>query len=523
MKRFASLLAVCVVSLSCSSGGSAGTCVPGQACVPGTTPNACASYATTCDASGNPTCAATPVADGTACGSGKVCLASSCITACVPNTACTPVGTADPCKTYTSSCSAQLTSSTCVVGGNQPDATPCGSGLICDVGTCRAACTAGLVCTPPGTADPCKTYASTCSSNLAQEFCGPVANRPDGTACGTPLAPLTCNSGICQAAVTPPASPTLTPPGATASPGLAVVVSHPVPTAVIFYTTDGTAPSDAPETFTPSFVGGGTITLQATAMVQAFAKVGTERSATVVGIYTIVATPPPPPPPSGQVIDLSAGFTPDKVQMNGTTTIVGTRLRLTPAATRYQFGSSFFPTPVNVQAFTTDFSFQITVDNPNNAGDGITFTIQGDGPFALGSQGGGLAYGPDPFLFGQQLTIPRSVAVKFDIYDNAGEGWNSTGIYTDGEVPSVPALSLSPSGILLTSGRVFDVHMVYDGATLSMTVTDSTSPATKFTAAFPIDIPAHTGGPTGWVGFTGSTGGLTSRLEILKWTYTNVK
>ena len=52
--------------------------------------------------------------------------------------------------------------------------------------------------------------------------------------------------------------------------------------------------------------------------------------------------------------------------------------------------------------------------------------------------------------------------------------------------------------------------MVYDGATLSMTVTDpSTSPASKFTTTFPIDIPAHVGGPTGWVGFTGSTGGLT--------------
>jgi hypothetical protein len=114
--------------------------------------------------------------------------------------------------------------------------------------------------------------------------------------------------------------------------------------------------------------------------------------------------------------------------------------------------------------------------------------------------------------------------VKFDIYDNAGEGWNSTGIYTDGEVPTVPFLNLSPSGIILTSGRVIDVHMVYDGTTLSMTVTDpSTSPVVKFTASFPIDIPAHTGGPTGWVGFTGSTGGLTSRLEILKWTYTNVK
>ena len=468
-------------------------------------------------------------ADGEACGSGKVCLAGSCIDACVPNAACTPTGTADPCKTYTISCSAQLTSSTCVVGGNKPDATPCGTGLVCNVGTCRASCTAGGVCTPPGTADPCKTYAATCSSNGAQEFCAPVANRPDGTDCGTPLAPLTCNSGICQEPVTPtpptPATPTLTPGSTTASPGLVVTLSHPDPAAVIFYTTDGTAPSDALETQTPSFVGGsGTIVLQATTMVQAFAKVGTRRSATVVGIYTIVQTPPPPPPPSSPAIDLSAGFTASKVQLSGSATIDGTRLRLTPSATRNQFGSSFFPTAVNVQAFTTDFSFQVTVDDPNNAGDGITFTVQGNGPFALGSQGGGLGYGPDPFVWIQQLAIPRSVAVKFDFYDNEGEGWNSTGIFTDGQVPTVPAFPLSPSGINITNGHVFNVHMVYNGATLSMTVTDpSTSPASKFTTSFPIDIPAHVGGPTGWVGFTGSTGGLTSRLDVLNWTYTNVK
>ena len=522
MLRLFAICATLIFVAACGQSSGSSTCVPNVACVPGTAANACLAYRTACDAStGAQSCVGSPVADGTTCGSGQVCLSSACIAACVPNAACTPTGTADLCRTYTTSCSAQLTTSSCVVGGNRPDATPCGTGLVCNVGTCSATCTPGVTCTPTGTANPCKTYVTSCSSDLAQAFCAPAANRPDGTACGTPMAPLTCNSGICQAAVTPLASPTLTPATATAPPGLAVTLSHPDSAATIFYTTDGSAPSDAPETFTPSFVGGGTITLQASAMVQAFAKVGALKSATVSGFYTIVAPPPPPPPPNS-VINLASGFTADKVQMSGSATITGTRLRLTPSATRFQFGSTFFPSAVNVQGFTTDFSFQVTVDDPANSGDGLTFTVQGDGPFALGSQGGGLGYGPDPFRFGQLLLIPRSVAVKFDFFDNEGEGWNSTGIYTNGQVPSIPATNIS--NVILTSGRVLTAHIVYDGTTLTLTLTDpSTSPVSTFIKSFPIDIPLHVGGPTGWVGFTGSTGGLTSRIEILNWTYSNVR
>ncbi|MGA8892839.1 MAG: chitobiase/beta-hexosaminidase C-terminal domain-containing protein [Anaeromyxobacteraceae bacterium] len=467
-----------------------------------------------CDASGNTSCVGTTLPDGANCGTGRVCLSSSCIAACVPNVTCAPTATPDACKTYSTSCSAALTSTSCVVSGNRPDGTACGSGLVCGAGTCAAACTAGLACTPTASPDPCKTYATTCSSDLAQAFCVAATSKPDGTSCGT--SGQTCSAGNCAGAV---AAPTLSPPGgATYAPGLSVVLAHPNPTAVIFYTTNGTPPSDAPETLTPSFVGNGTVVLQATALVQAFAKVGPGRSPVVSAVYTITPPPPPPPPTPRPVIDLAAGFTPGSVQMNGSAALVGTRLRMVPAATRYQFGAAFFPSTVNVQGFTTDFSFQFAAGSD---ADGITFTVQGEGPFALGSQGGGLGYGPDPFLFGQVLTITRSVAVKFDTFDNAGEGWNSTGIYVDGAVPSVPAVNVP--NVIFNSGHVIDVHMVYDGAVLTMTMTDTAaSPPERFTTSFPIDIPAHVGGPNGWVGFTGATGGLMGQHEILRWTFTNV-
>ena len=52
----------------------------------------------------------------------------------------------------------------------------------------------------------------------------------------------------------------------------------------------------------------------------------------------------------------------------------------------------------------------------------FTFAIQGSAPTALGGLGGALGY----------AGMTNSVAVKFDIYDNAGEGTNSTGLYLNG-------------------------------------------------------------------------------------------
>ena len=42
----------------------------------------------------------------------------------------------------------------------------------------------------------------------------------------------------------------------------------------------------------------------------------------------------------------------------------------------------------------------------------MTFTIQGQGPTALGGRGINLGYGG----------LVQSVAVKFDVFDNGGEG-----------------------------------------------------------------------------------------------------
>jgi fibronectin type 3 domain-containing protein len=198
--------------------------------------------------------------------------------------------------------------------------------------------------------------------------------------------------------------------------------------------------------------------------------------------------------------------------LNGSAAISGGRLRLTDGGP-YEAGSAFAATPVGVGQFSTTFTFQLT--NPASAG--ITFTLQGVGPGALGPNRGGLGYGAQ--FAGGAGGIGQSVAVKFDLYDTEGEGPDSTGLYRDGAAPTAAgAIDLRASGIDLHSGHVFSVTMNYNGSTLGVTVTD-TATGGSATQSYAVDIPATVGGSTAYVGFTGSTGGLTATQDVLSWTY----
>ena len=209
------------------------------------------------------------------------------------------------------------------------------------------------------------------------------------------------------------------------------------------------------------------------------------------------------PAASTVVINYGSGFTSSGLQLNGSTKLNGTRLRLTDGG-GFEASSAFYSTPVNVQSFTTNFSFQMT----SAAADGMTFVIQNGTATALGLGGGGLGY----------EDIGKSVAVKFDIYSNAGEGTDSTGTYVDGAVPTAPAVDMTSSGVSLVSGDVMNVQLSYNGTTLTLTITDA-STLKSFTTSWTVNIPATVGNTTALVGFTGGTGGLTAIQDVLSWTY----
>jgi len=213
------------------------------------------------------------------------------------------------------------------------------------------------------------------------------------------------------------------------------------------------------------------------------------------------------------VLDFSNGFADSSgvLTYNGSAKINGTSAELTDGGGT-EAGSVFSTNAVDVTKFSTQFTFQLT----NANADGFTFAIQGDGPTALGPSGGGLGYGPD--TPGGTPGIANSVAVKFDLYNNAGEGTDSTGEYTDGASPTTPFIDLSNTGINLHSGDVFKVVMGSNGTTLNVTITDTSTNASA-SQAYTVNIPQVIGSGTGYVGFTGGTGGATAVQNILTWAY----
>ncbi len=325
-------------------------------------------------------------------------------------------------------------------------------------------------------------------------YTGPITVTTDET-----ITAIASDSGYLQSA---PASATYTSteravnptfslsPGAYA--GTRTVALHDSSSgAGIFYTVDGSTPTTSSNLYT------GPITVSVTETIQAFATApGLLSSSIVTAGYQISPA---------YSINYPLGFADAEgpVQFNGSTDLDDVRLQLTNGG-KFEAGSAFFTTPVNIQSFTTDFVFQLS----NPSGDGMTFTIQSNGPAALGALGSGLGY----------AGIPKSVAIKFDLYNDSGEGPDSAGLYIDGAAPTVPSLNLTNTGINLHNGDQIDAHITYDGAYLTLTLVDAITGA-RWSHVFTVDIPAVVGSSTAYVGFTGGTGVLTSSQKLTYWTY----
>jgi len=289
----------------------------------------------------------------------------------------------------------------------------------------------------------------------------------------------------------PAATPTFSPAAGAYTSAQAVTINDTTAGAKIYYTTNGTTPTTASTVYSGPITVGVTETLKAIATATGFSN-----SAVGSAAYTINIAPP--------VINFGSGFTATNMSLVFGASIVGGALELTdggPSENR----AAWFNTPVNVQAFTTDFNFGAASANA----DGFTFTIQNTGLMALGGNGAALGYSG----------IGNSVAVKFDLYNNAGEGSDSTGFYSNGAAPTTPSIDMTSSGVNLHSGDTMHAHLTYNGTTLTLTITDTVTNA-SFTTSQAINIPATVGGNTAYVGFTGGTGGLTAVQGVANWTYT---
>jgi hypothetical protein len=273
---------------------------------------------------------------------------------------------------------------------------------------------------------------------------------------------------------------TFLPAGGTYTAGQKITLTDSDTNAKIYYTTDGSMPAASSKLYAAPIPLGASMTINAIAIDTMLAN-----SNVATATYIVQAAPP--------TINFASGFSSVAgLKLNGSTVNTDdSRLQLTNGGT-YQAGSVFWNVPVGIQSFATNFSFQLS----EALGDGFTFTIQNTGPKALGGSGAALGYG-----------------------NNAGEGNDSTGVYINGAMPTVPAVNMTPSGVVLRSGDSMLATVTYNGTTLTMKLLDLVTNK-SFTLTKVIDIPKIVGADKAYVGFTGSTGGLTASQKILYWTYT---
>jgi len=127
--------------------------------------------------------------------------------------------------------------------------------------------------------------------------------------------------------------------------------------------------------------------ISATTTLKAFATAPNLTNSLVAsGLYTIA-------PNATNSINYSNGFTSTGMAFVGAAKISGTRLRLTDGR-QSQTSAAWSATQVNLQGFSTDFTFQqAPYSQSPQLADGLTFTIQGVGTTAIGPGGGGLGYG----------------------------------------------------------------------------------------------------------------------------------
>jgi hypothetical protein len=216
----------------------------------------------------------------------------------------------------------------------------------------------------------------------------------------------------------------------------------------------------------------------------------------------------------GTLIDHPTFADADSLSLNGTADVVTSAgekrqriLRLTDGSFR-QAGSAWSTEKVDITG-SFESTFKVWLHHGTPGADGIAFLVQSDGPRALGGWGGGLGY----------RGIRNSVAVEFDTYQNTTDpSSNHLAVVLAGNPDRHAATA--ESGVPLY-GRPFSARVSYDAPAhdLKVYVKSLRAGATEqLMLDQTVDLGASVGAGQAWLGFTGSTGYVTSKQDIYSWT-----
>ena len=436
-------------------------------------------------------CAGTAVANGTSCDDGKLCTVSDKCTGGV--CAGTPGNAGAVCRPAANDCdvveTCTGTDANCPPDQAAPDETPCDDGKLCTV---NDMCTGGVCAGTPGNAGTvCRPAANDCdveeTCTGTDADCPPDAHVPDKTSCDDGHACTvddTCTGGVCA--------------GTLAGAG---VICRPVNGGCdIAETCDGTDPDcpadeflaagtlcraaangcDVPEECTGTSASCPTDVVQPNGTVCTAVgnpcSVGTCKGDGVAFVGFTAATGAFSE--SHAIVSWTFGSTVNYADFSsvagltlvGNAAQAGTLLRLTPDMTS-QRGAAWFNTRQSVQGgFDTTFQFQISASSEVKA-DGLAFVIQNDpaGTSAIGDGGGGIGY----------ASIPNSLAVEFDTYNNGEFTTPHVSVQTRGTAPNSRYDSASLGHLAFPSmadGNVHTARITYVPGTMDIFIDGAATP-----------------------------------------------
>ncbi len=200
------------------------------------------------------------------------------------------------------------------------------------------------------------------------------------------------------------------------------------------------------------------------------------------------------------------------LNLEGNAAVIGTTLRLNPAAFGTS-GNAWFRRKQQVSTgFDTHFQFQFSnfgaLPGTPIGADGITFTVQNMSSTHVGLSAPTTTDTHVSVFFNTFLNWPGCTDYRFCDYSD-----NSIGIVVNSAY--LQQRDLYPMGINLKDGAVHSAHITYDGAYMNVWL-DNAIVLTNV----PVSLaPGTDGCGMGWVGFSSASGWAWENQDILIWTF----
>jgi hypothetical protein len=280
-------------------------------------------------------------------------------------------------------------------------------------------------------------------------------------------------------------TPVISPIGCIFTNSIQVTLSNISPSAHIYYTLDGTAPTTNSELYSAP------LTLTNTTILLAIAAASDEGSSALASSLFIPVSP--------ETAVVNFGGNGSGWALNGSAAVTNDVITLTDGLYA-EARSAFFNTPQPIVGFNVQFVYQ-----SSGGADGAAFVLQNaaGGASALGSDGGCLGY----------CGIAPSAAIEFNLY-SAGGGTGTMFATNGGAEVYNSTLPLD-----LGSEDPIWATLNYDGTNLVEDLVDLVTGDT-YDAGYVANLPEILGGERAFIGFTAGTGGVTSWQTVTEFIYT---